>query len=122
MTDETDEELIGAIEFTLRVKPNAGLLPDTWVRILALARRGAATKWRPIEEYKTGKLEPLNAIVCNQYGGKVMAQSDKWGDWYIKNDCGDTLYTFDSFDDTHLAEPLQPHFYIPTEALGEPGK
>jgi hypothetical protein len=117
MADETDEALIDRVEDEMRMMAEND---HDMRRIFALARRGAATMWRPIEEFETGDLKPLNAVLCNKYGGKVMAQSDKWGDWYIENDCGDKLYV--AAEHNAFAYPLQPHYYIPVEALEEPGK
>lgn len=52
MISETDAEFVERIVNTkvMHIKP------DEWPRVIALARRGAAVQWRPIEEDYEGEV------------------------------------------------------------------
>jgi hypothetical protein len=90
----TDEELIAKAE---------DVLGYFWPRLIALARRGAAVKWRPIEE-------------ALKDGTRILAWSPEWTaaatcSWY-----GESFkqhYELPSFK-------FQPTHFIPLSALGEP--
>ena len=50
MTSETDAEFVADMEWLHSHDREAALPPEKLARLFALARRGAAVQWRPIEE------------------------------------------------------------------------
>jgi len=121
----TDDELIADIQEKVRtgkldlrdmgVVLGLGFDQDIPARILALARRGAAVKWRPIEE------APKDGSVIMLRHGDYMTQGGWWkNEWMVSvPPSAEGLMNCDTW--ASLCQcPFTPTLFIPLSALGEP--
>ena len=72
MSSETDAEFVADMEWLYSHDREAALPFDKLVRLFALARRGAAVQWRPIEE---APKDGTHILVTN---GKKQAATYWW--------------------------------------------
>ena len=83
MNNDTDAEFVADMEWLHNHDREAALPPEKLARLFALARRGAAVQWRPIEE---APKDGTHILVTN---GKRQAAAYWWpAVWMGTTHCG----------------------------------
>ena len=111
MTSETDEQFLKRLKLDVKFTVQQIMTLSDAVRLFALARRGAAVQWRPIEE------APKDGTCIMVGAGKWEPEVACWSDsvwltgWYCGGGRSDSYGP--SFNPTHF-------MHLPPPPAGEP--